>query len=621
MKRKHIRAIDRLEEAKKKHSVNYQVLSNAAVSKDNLTIRCKKHGIFEQSKRQFGIAQFPCPACRSEARAVTTADYQRRAKARHGNRFDYSETIYTSGKIKVRVICNRHGPFYVLPHSHLRGAGGCIDCKTGRLTTPEFISRSKVLFPGRHDYSATQYTTSSDIITMECLQHGTFTQRANAHLQGKEGCPSCAREQKHPESSNPISRRSRSATFELKTRRLTQDEFVKRAKKAHGNHLDFSRAEYRTQYDKVTVVCLDHGPFGILPFNLWHGGGCPDCGKISAGLARRTTPKTFLKKARKIHGETYDLSSVRYVRARDYITPLCAKHGEFEVLPANFLSGTGCPVCATAKQVLMMNTSARLKDVSKLFRAIHGNRYDYSQLDYRRIDIAVTIICKRHGPFTQIPQHHLDGKGCPTCGAEQRASGQLLGRQEVISRFTNWHGERYDYSEFEYRDFKSKSVIFCKAPDHGQFQMSAQSHLEGKGCPLCANSKGEWAVERWLKKNKIEYERQFAIKIDDEKDDRFRLKFDFLLPAFATLIEFDGEQHFRPVCFYGMSTESAKRVFELTKMRDQMKADWAKRNGLRLVRIRHDEEVEVSLEYKMYLTEPVVPVPAAQIAAKYKRRR
>ena len=65
-----------------------------------------------------------------------------------------------------------------------------------------------------------------------------------------------------------------------------------------------------------------------------------------------------------------------------------------------------------------------------------------------------------------------------------------------------------------------------------------------------------------------------------------------------------------------MSEESAERVFELTKMRDQLKADWAKRNGLRLVRIRHDEEVELSLEHKMYLTEPDVPVPADQIAAK-----
>lgn len=600
-KRKITDFAEKLKEAISKHGNNFKALSNPKKAADIIRIRCNKHGEFKLTFRSFASVNMPCIKCRAEARRGTTEDFVKRSKKKHKNKYDYTDTLYLDGQTKVKINCPRHGDFYILPHAHLRGPGGCLGCKTGKLSQIEFIKRSKKLFPRKYDYSLTIFENTGELVTIICKKagHGPFTQLAGNHLTGREGCEKCARENLGRTPTKSLSKRSINRSSTLKAKRLTQDEFERRARDKHKNRYDLSKAVYETQYDTVTVICKDHGPFLIAPHNLWRGGNCPLCAKTDSGNSRRLNPKVFLQRAIKKHKKNYDLSEVNYTTAKVKITPICKDHGKFEVLPANFLKGTGCPHCSSEEHVELMKSASFRKDIVKSFVAIHGERYDYSKVDYQGLGKKVEIICKKHGSFYQLPSIHLENKGCQKCGAVDRADAQRLTQEEVLSRFKELHGDRFDYSQFRYIDNKTKSIIICREVGHGPFKMRASSHFEEQGCPKCADPKGERRIAKWLNDHKIEHIQQFSILPPNARNNSFRLRYDFLLPEINLLIEYDGEQHYRPVRFHGMSEAKSIEIFEITQKRDRAKNRWAKKNGYALLRISYTEDTIAILERKL----------------------
>jgi Zn finger protein HypA/HybF involved in hydrogenase expression len=115
-------------------------------------------------------------------------------------------------------------------------------------------------------------------------------------------------------------------------------------------------------------------------------------------------------------------------------------------------------------------------------KIVHGDLYDYSQIVYTGGHDTVIIICKEHGPFVQQAQVHLTGCGCPTCGG-----GFRWDKNTFISESVKIHENKYDYSNFEYVNFKTQSTIIC--PKHGAFQQDPDHHIMGHGCPSCGKSK------------------------------------------------------------------------------------------------------------------------------------
>ena len=96
-------------------------------------------------------------------------------------------------------------------------------------------------------------------------------------------------------------------------------------------------------------------------------------------------------------------------------------------------------------------------------KKVHGDKYDYSQVNYVKTTIPVTIICPIHGPFTQRPVNHLRGKGCKYCGNAVKHT-----TEEFIEAARKVHGDKYDYSQVEYVNNKTKVKIIC--PIHGLFE-------------------------------------------------------------------------------------------------------------------------------------------------------
>ena len=116
----------------------------------------------------------------------------------------------------------------------------------------------------------------------------------------------------------------------------------------------------------------------------------------------------YIEKSKKIHEDKYDYSLVDYKNAKTKVKIICSVHGVFEQKPNNHLSGYGCYDCSKIK--------VKTDDFIKSSKKIHGDKYDYSLVDYKKANIDVDIICLEHGQFKQKPQYHLKCKtACKEC--------------------------------------------------------------------------------------------------------------------------------------------------------------------------------------------------------------
>jgi len=198
-------------------------------------------------------------------------------------------------------------------------------------------------------------------------------------------------------------------------KKLTQGAVVARFRETHGNKYDYSKVEYRGTKVPVTVVCPLHGEFETTPGHHMAGIECPTCGRKKASDARRMGTDGFIEKARAVHGDTYDYSKVAYGRDNgDKVEIVCPEHGSFFQTPANHLCGKGCKGCADLRTGGAQSMTEQ-EFIEKAL-AVHGNAYDYSQINYRGTTRRVKIICPTHGPFEQIASNHIhQASGCPSC--------------------------------------------------------------------------------------------------------------------------------------------------------------------------------------------------------------
>lgn len=156
------------------------------------------------------------------------------------------------------------------------------------------------------------------------------------------------------------------------------------------------------------------------------------------------------------------------------------------------------------------------KEFIKKAKEIHGNKYDYSKVEYTNSRTKVCIICPKHGEFWQKAGTHLEGHGCPLCGNENTTKSKKLDTQKFIEKAKKVHGDKYDYSKVNYINSKTKVCIIC--PEHGEFWMKPNDHLSRKyGCHKCG-----WINEGMkLRKTKQEFiseaKKKYGNKFDYSK--------------------------------------------------------------------------------------------------------
>lgn len=128
-----------------------------------------------------------------------------------------------------------------------------------------------------------------------------------------------------------------------------------------------------------------------------------------------------------------------------------------------------------------------IEDFLEKAKLIHGDRYDYSIVNYISNSSKVKIICRIHGEFEQAPVKHLnEAQNCPKCSFEKNHNEQRKTITNFISEAKLIHGDKYDYSNVIYNNYKEDIKIICKI--HGEFSQSPSNHLQGKGCRYCGGT-------------------------------------------------------------------------------------------------------------------------------------
>lgn len=128
-------------------------------------------------------------------RKLTTKEFISKAKAVHGDKYDYSKSVYVDSRSPVLIVCPVHGAFHQRAAAHLVGYG-CNQCameyrhRSATKSQLDFLQRARAVHGERYDYSKALYTRATDKICIICPEHGTFWQKAISHIRGG-GCPKC----------------------------------------------------------------------------------------------------------------------------------------------------------------------------------------------------------------------------------------------------------------------------------------------------------------------------------------------------------------------------------------------------------------------------------------------
>ena len=345
---------------------------------------------------------------------------------------------------------------------------------------------------------------------------------------------------------------------------MVNENFINKSKNLHGEKYDYSLVEYTNNKTKVKIICPTHGVFEQRPNDHLNGNGCPKCVK-----KHRPSKDEFIRDCKLIHGEKYDYSLVEYTNNKTKVKIICPTHGVFEQRPINHLYGQSCSTCSNS-----LTTEEFLSNAKN----VHGDKYDYSLVEYKNYVTKVKIICPTHGVFEQTPNNHLKGNLCYKCVFTHKKT-----TEEFVINAKNVHGDKYDYSLVEYKNSSSKVRIIC--PTHGIFEQRPNDHLNGNGCPSCKISKGESNIKMILDSNNIEYVQQY--KFDGCRYIK-PLPFDFYLPQLNTCIEYDGIQHFEPIVFFG-----GKRGLSIRKRMDEIKNKYCLDNNIILIRINYKDILSI----------------------------
>lgn len=262
-----------------------------------------------------------------------------------------------------------------------------------------------------------------------------------------------------------------------------------------------------------------------------------------------------------VHGDKYDYSQFEYTSMRTESIIICRIHGGFRQIPHNHKNGKGCPQCG-----LTSRGDKRRGSVDNFIRKsklIHGNKFDYSKVEYRRTHDKVCIICPEHGEFWQRPSAHLRGLGCFEC------THPKLTVDDFRMKSQKHHGNKYNYDDVSFSNSHDKIQLVCQI--HGTFTQTVHNHSHhGSGCPKCSNSgvsKAETEVFNFVR----------SICPDAVQSDRTiigPLELDVVVPSHNLAIEFNG--------LYWHNERTKDKKYHITK-RHRVEAA-----GYRLISIRED---------------------------------
>jgi len=201
--------------------------------------------------------------------ALTTEVWIKRARAVHGDRYDYSKSDYTVYGAHITITCPEHGDFVQKENNHRNGCG-CPECGvTARRekrshSFKSFVEAASKVHNYTYEYPEQHIYNSRTKARILCPVHGEFSQLVYQHVAGK-GCKACGYEKNG------------------KRTQLGVSEFLTRAKEVHGDTYEYMSG-LSGMHKNIRIKCAVHGEFKQTPSNHLKGAGCPKCvGRVSKG--------------------------------------------------------------------------------------------------------------------------------------------------------------------------------------------------------------------------------------------------------------------------------------------------------------------------------------------------
>jgi len=224
--------------------------------------------------------------------------------------------------------------------------------------------KGKEIHKNKYDYSLIENNINSrSTVKIICPIHGIFEQSVRSHFSNGSGCPKCA-----------VNNIKKSLTKDKKY-------FIEKSKKIHGDKYDYKLVDYKTSRNhNVKIICPIHGIFEQTPSNHHKGFGCPICGNINCANKLKKTTEEFIIDAKKIHGDKYDYSLVKY--AIEKIKIICPIHGIFEQNANKHLNNRGCPYCNESKGERIIFLYLKQNNIKFKRQKLFNNCKDINRLPF-----------------------------------------------------------------------------------------------------------------------------------------------------------------------------------------------------------------------------------------------
>jgi Zn finger protein HypA/HybF involved in hydrogenase expression len=347
------------------------------------------------------------------------------------------------------------------------------------------------------------------------------------------------------------------------------ENFIEKAINVHGNKYEYSDVEYINGTTKVKIWCFACSKhFMQAPYSHLQGAGCPDCGKKNRAISNAKPKNKFIEEAVIKHGNKYKYDDVIYINSKLEVKIWCITCNEYFMQTPFHHLRSGCWICGVNKRA-KTQTKTKEQFIEDAI-AIHGNKYEYSEVEYVGNKTGVKIWCFACDKyFWQIPNSHLLGFGCKDCGDKLKPACKPKTKEQFIEDAIAIHGNKYEYSDVEYVNSRTKVKIWCFSCSK-HFWQAPCSHLNGYNCKRCCLNGHSKKSIRWLKIMQNEYK---DIEHAENKEE-FRIpgtnfKADGWSPHTKTIFEFLGCYWHGCLCF-----ENRDEINRVNKMTMQQLYDY-----------------------------------------------
>lgn len=368
-------------------------------------------------------------------------------------------------------------------------------------------------------------------------------------------------------------------------RRKTQEEFEKDVFNLVGNEY-IVLGKYKNNKTNITIMHNDDNCnryiYEVKPNNFLNGTRCPKCNELFGSKNTKLTHKEFISIINNLVGEEY-LVLTEYRNSKTNIkfrhnSSIC-KNNEFYMTPNSFITGQRCPKCGIRKRT-KEKTKSHKEFLIDFYNIFNSDEYEVIG-SYKNAHTRIEILHKACGSkYLSLPYNLLNGAKCNICKIKSQSEKTRKSKEQFI-KDVNTLTDEYTVLG-DYVNALTEILVRHNSCNY-EYYVKPNKFLTGRRCPRCNESKGESEVSKVLTELNVKFKSEYTF---EDCRNIYPLPFDFAIfkNNQIYIIEYHGEQHYKPVDFWG-----GKIGFEYRKNNDKIKRDYCFNNKIKLLEIPYWE--------------------------------